>query len=172
MIDDDEEFLNDVWFSDEAYFLLNGHVSSKNLVFWESENPHRHWMSSAFKKVNSMDCHLKAWHYWTIFLWRWLGHHSDSDLQRFLKAIIYESNPHTIAALKVPITEKICRERITLPIAPDLQPQTPQIQMITQEEMSMHYQELCMLHSTVPLTCSSHRSISFHESMPHQAIWL
>jgi hypothetical protein len=40
-IDDDEEFLNDVWFSDEAHFLLNGHVNSKNWVFWGSENPHR-----------------------------------------------------------------------------------------------------------------------------------
>ena len=27
-IDNNEEFLNDVWFSDEAHFLLNGHANS------------------------------------------------------------------------------------------------------------------------------------------------
>ena len=40
-IDNNEKFLNDVWFSDEAHFLLNGHVNSKNWVFWGSKNPHR-----------------------------------------------------------------------------------------------------------------------------------
>ena len=48
-----KEFLNNLWFSGEAHFLLNGHVNSKNWVFWESES---RWMFSAFKKVHSMDC--------------------------------------------------------------------------------------------------------------------
>ena len=39
MIDDDPEFLNDVWFSDEAHFLLSGHVNSKNNIFWGSAPP-------------------------------------------------------------------------------------------------------------------------------------
>ena len=42
-IDDDEEFLNDVCFTDETHVLLNGHVKSKNWVFrgkWErSQGP-------------------------------------------------------------------------------------------------------------------------------------
>ena len=40
-ITDDEEFLNDVLFSDEAHILLNGHVNSKNWMFERSENPYR-----------------------------------------------------------------------------------------------------------------------------------
>jgi hypothetical protein len=33
-IEDDKEFLNDVWFSDKAHFLM--HVNSKNWVFGEA----------------------------------------------------------------------------------------------------------------------------------------
>ena len=39
-IDYNEGFLNDVWFSDKAQFLLNGHFNSKNWVFGGSENPY------------------------------------------------------------------------------------------------------------------------------------
>ncbi|GFN94309.1 transposable element tc3 transposase [Plakobranchus ocellatus] len=34
-----ENFLENVWFSDEAHFLLSGHVNSKNNVFWGSKVP-------------------------------------------------------------------------------------------------------------------------------------
>ena len=40
-IDNYKEFLNDVWFSNEAHFLLNGQVNSKNQVFCGSENLQR-----------------------------------------------------------------------------------------------------------------------------------
>ena len=40
-IDEKEEFLDNVWFSDEAHFLLSGHVNSKNWVFWGAQNPYR-----------------------------------------------------------------------------------------------------------------------------------
>jgi len=30
------DFLDNVWFSDEAHFLLSGHVNSKNNIFWDS----------------------------------------------------------------------------------------------------------------------------------------
>ena len=40
-IDNDKEFLNDVWFSDKAHFLLNSPVNSKNWVLEESESLHR-----------------------------------------------------------------------------------------------------------------------------------
>ena len=39
MLENDENFLENVWFSDEAHFLLSGHVNSKNIVFWGSEVP-------------------------------------------------------------------------------------------------------------------------------------
>ena len=38
-IDAVPDFLDNVWFSDEAYFLLSGHVNSKNNIFWGSTSP-------------------------------------------------------------------------------------------------------------------------------------
>ena len=38
-IDEDPNFLNNLWFSDEAHFLLSGHVNSKNNVFWGTTPP-------------------------------------------------------------------------------------------------------------------------------------
>ena len=38
-IDDVPDFLDNVWFSDEAHFLLSGHVNSKNNSFWGSTPP-------------------------------------------------------------------------------------------------------------------------------------
>ena len=37
VLENDENFLENVWFSDEVHFLLSGHVSSKNNIFWGSE---------------------------------------------------------------------------------------------------------------------------------------
>ena len=39
VLENDENFLENVWFSDEAYFLLSGHVNRKNNVFWGSKVP-------------------------------------------------------------------------------------------------------------------------------------
>lgn len=38
-IKDDPNFLEDVWFSDEAQFWLYGRVNSKNYMFWGTEAP-------------------------------------------------------------------------------------------------------------------------------------
>ena len=38
-IEQDATFLYKIWFSDEAHFYLNGHVSNKNFTFWGSEKP-------------------------------------------------------------------------------------------------------------------------------------
>ena len=38
-IDAVQDFLDNVWFSDEAHFLLSGHVNSKNNIFWGSTLP-------------------------------------------------------------------------------------------------------------------------------------
>ena len=38
-IDDEPDFLDNMWFSDEAHFLLSGHVNSKNNIFWGSTLP-------------------------------------------------------------------------------------------------------------------------------------
>ena len=32
-------FLNDIWFSDKAHFLLSGQVNSKNRIFWGTAAP-------------------------------------------------------------------------------------------------------------------------------------
>ena len=38
-IDAVPDFVDDVWFSDEAHFLLSDHVNSKNNIFWGSTPP-------------------------------------------------------------------------------------------------------------------------------------
>jgi len=40
-IDAVPDFLENVWFSDEAHFLLSGHVNSNNNIFWVSTTPER-----------------------------------------------------------------------------------------------------------------------------------
>lgn len=39
MISDDESFLHQILFSDEAIFHLNGHVNRHNCVYWSADNP-------------------------------------------------------------------------------------------------------------------------------------
>lgn len=39
-IDQDPSFLDQLWFSDEAHFHLNGYVNSQNCRIWGEENPH------------------------------------------------------------------------------------------------------------------------------------
>ena len=39
VLENDENLLENVWFSDEAHFLLSGHVESKNNICWGSEVP-------------------------------------------------------------------------------------------------------------------------------------
>ena len=38
-IDAVPDFLDNVWFSDEAHFLFSGHVNSKNNIFWGRAPP-------------------------------------------------------------------------------------------------------------------------------------
>ena len=56
---DDEEFLNDVEFIDEAYFLLNDHINSKNHVLGRRETSLSCSTPSALRKAKP---------HWFIFL--------------------------------------------------------------------------------------------------------
>ena len=38
-IEENPDFLQNVWFSDEAHLSLSGHINSKNFVFWGSQAP-------------------------------------------------------------------------------------------------------------------------------------
>jgi hypothetical protein len=38
-IEDNPDFLDHVWLSDKAHFLLSGHVNSKNNVYWDTAPP-------------------------------------------------------------------------------------------------------------------------------------
>ena len=38
-IEANPDFLDHVWFSDEAHFLLSGHVNNKNNVYWDTAAP-------------------------------------------------------------------------------------------------------------------------------------
>ena len=39
MIEIDDNFLDIIWWSDEATFKLNGRINLHNCVYWASENP-------------------------------------------------------------------------------------------------------------------------------------
>uniref|UniRef100_A0A914PRY5 Transposase n=1 Tax=Panagrolaimus davidi TaxID=227884 RepID=A0A914PRY5_9BILA len=40
LIDEDPDFLQSIWFSDEATFTLHGEVNRHNMRIWSKENPH------------------------------------------------------------------------------------------------------------------------------------
>ena len=40
-MEEDEDWIDDVWFSDEAHFHIDGRVNSKNNVFWGSNAPNQ-----------------------------------------------------------------------------------------------------------------------------------
>jgi len=39
VLENNENFLENVWFSGEAHFLFSGHVNRKNNIFWGSKDP-------------------------------------------------------------------------------------------------------------------------------------
>ena len=64
-IDAVPDFLDNLWFSDKAHFLLSGHVNSKNNIFWGSTPPD-HCLQ---RPLHSVKC--TAWvarHHWTILV--------------------------------------------------------------------------------------------------------
>lgn len=40
LINEDETFIDNIWWSDEANFKLNGHINRHNCVYWSNQNPH------------------------------------------------------------------------------------------------------------------------------------
>jgi len=40
-MDENENFIQNVWMSDEAYFHLDGFVNKQNGRYWIEENPHQ-----------------------------------------------------------------------------------------------------------------------------------
>ena len=63
-IDAVPDFLDNVWFSDEAHFLLSGHVNSKNNIFWGSTPP-EHFLQ---RPLHSVKCTAYLEHHWTILV--------------------------------------------------------------------------------------------------------
>ena len=67
-IDEDTDFLDNVWFSDEAHFLLSGHVNSKNNIFWGSAPPEhclqRPLHSTIWTAWVALSKHGIIGHYW------------------------------------------------------------------------------------------------------------
>jgi len=57
-----------VWFSDEAHFLLSGHVNSKNNIFWGRTPPEHCVQRPLHCEVHCLGCHLQTWHHWTILV--------------------------------------------------------------------------------------------------------
>ena len=41
LVHEDAAFIDNVWWSDEASFKLNGHINRHNCVYWADENPHK-----------------------------------------------------------------------------------------------------------------------------------
>ena len=39
-MEEDEDFIDNIWWSDEATFKLNGHINRHNCVYWAEANPH------------------------------------------------------------------------------------------------------------------------------------
>ena len=54
-IEEYPDFLDDVWFSNEAHFWLCGHVNNNNCVYWGTEVPHK----DRQRPLHSMKC--TAW---------------------------------------------------------------------------------------------------------------
>ena len=54
-LEENPAFLRNVWFSDEAHFLLSGHVNSKNNIYWGSTPP----TEVVEKPLHSLKC--TAW---------------------------------------------------------------------------------------------------------------
>ena len=65
-IDAVPDFFGNVWFSDEAHFLLSGHMNSKNNIFWGSTPP-EHCLK---RPVHSVKCTawVQTWHHWAILI--------------------------------------------------------------------------------------------------------
>lgn len=68
-IEEDSDFLDNVWFSDEAHFSLCGHVNSKNSVFLGITITRRGSSETiALCEMHCLGGHLKTWHNWTILV--------------------------------------------------------------------------------------------------------
>ena len=70
-IDAVPDFFDNVWFPDEAHFLLSGHVNSKNNIFWGSTPPDHCLQRPLHSEVHCLGCHLQIWHHWTILVQGW-----------------------------------------------------------------------------------------------------
>ena len=51
-IEDNPDLLDHVWFSDEAHFLMSGHVNSKSNVYWGTAPP----KEVLQRQLNSVKC--------------------------------------------------------------------------------------------------------------------
>ena len=75
-IEENPDFFQNVWFSNEAHFSLSGHANSKNSVFWGSQAP---------DEVLQRPLHSPDFNPPDFYLWG------------LLKDRMYQNNPQTIA---------------------------------------------------------------------------
>ena len=65
-MEEDKDWIDDVWFNDEAHFHFDGHINSKNCVFWRSK-PTQTFCSS-LRKGYSLMCNKFRNHSGTLLV--------------------------------------------------------------------------------------------------------
>ena len=78
-IEEDLDFLDDVWFSEEAHFWLCGHINSNNCVYWRwgAEVPEEVVQRPLHCEIHGLGGHLKTLNNCAVLVWkcRWGGSH-------------------------------------------------------------------------------------------------
>ena len=89
-IEEDPDFLDDVWFSDEALFRLYGHIISNNCVSG-CRSPRQGALEAlAMSKMHGLGGHLKTWNNRTVLVWKcrqWGSHCHIDELNKFWRAL-------------------------------------------------------------------------------------
>ena len=70
-IEDNTDFLDHVWFSDEAHFLRQDMSTARIMCIAYSSTAGCLTEAVTFKKVHSMDSHFQTWHHRPILVWGW-----------------------------------------------------------------------------------------------------
>ena len=60
IIQQNPQWLNNVWWTDESHILLSGHVNRKNLIFWGSQKPEEVFQVPLFSRRITVWCAVNA----------------------------------------------------------------------------------------------------------------